>query len=67
MSAYVNPNRFKGDVNEKWQHLFLWYGGEFEYKYIISNRIDFSASFIPGYSDLMSLAAGVNYKFDNGK
>ena len=67
MSGYVNPNRFKGDVNEKWQQLFLWYGGEFEYKYIISDRIDFSASFIPGYPDLMSLAAGVNYKFDNGK
>ena len=67
MSGFVNPNRFKGDFNEKWQHLFLWYGGEFEYKYIISDRIDFSASFIPGYPDLMSLAAGVNYKFDNGK
>lgn len=67
MSGFVNPNRFKGDFNEKWQHLFLWYGGEFEYKYIISDRIDFSASFIPGYPDLMSLAAGVNYRFDNGK
>jgi hypothetical protein len=67
MSEYVNPNRFKGEVNDKWQCLFLWYGGEFEYKYLISDRIDFSASFIPGYPDLMSLAVGVNLKFNNGK
>lgn len=67
MSGYVNPNRFKGEVNDKWQCLFLWYGGEFEYKYLISDRIDFSASFIPGYPDLMSLAVGVNLKFNNGK
>lgn len=67
MSEYVNPNRFKGEVNDKWQYLFLWYGGEFEYKYLISDRIDFSASFIPGYPDLMSLAVGVNLKFNNGK
>jgi len=67
MSGYVNLNRFKGGVNDKWQHLFLWYGGEFEYKYIISDRMDFSASFIPGYPDLMSLAVGVNMKFNNGK
>ena len=67
MSEYVNPNRFKGEVNDKWQCLFLWYGGEFEYKYLISDRVDFSASFIPGYPDLMSLAVGVNLKFNNGK
>jgi hypothetical protein len=67
MNGYINPNRFKGDVNEKWQHLFLWYGGEFEYKYKISDKIDFSASFIPGYPDLMSLAVGVNLKLINGK
>ena len=67
MSGYVNPNRFKGEFNDKWQHLFLWYGGEFEYKYIISDRIDFSSSFIPGYPDLMSLAVGVNLKFNNGE
>jgi hypothetical protein len=45
----------------------LWYGGEFEYKYKISDRIDFSSSFIPGYPDLMNLAVGVNLKLINGK
>lgn len=62
MNGYINPNRFKGDVNDKWQYLFLWYGGEFEYKYCINDKIDFSASFIPGYPDLMSLSVGVNLK-----
>lgn len=67
LDGYINQNRFKGDEDDKWQYLFLWYGGEFEYKYLISDRIDFSASFIPGYPDLMSLAVGVNLKFNNGK
>lgn len=67
MNGYINQNRFKGEPNDKWQYLFLWYGGEFEYKYAITDRIDFSASFIPGYPDLMSLAVGVNLKFDKNK
>ena len=65
INGYVNPNRFKGDKNEKWQYLFLWYGGEFEYKYVLSTSIDFSVSFVPGYPDLMSIAFGVNFKFSS--
>jgi len=63
MNGYVNQNRFQGGVNDKWQYLFLWYGGEIEYKYAITDKLDLSVSFIPGYPDLMSLAIGVNYKF----
>lgn len=62
MDGYINQNRFKGSENDKWQYLFLWYGGEFEYKYAITDRLDFAASFIPAYPDLMSLAVGVNMK-----
>ncbi len=61
--GYNNPGKFNGDINDKWQHLFLWYGGEFEYKYFLSDRLDFAVSFIPGYPDLMSFAIGLNYKF----
>ena len=63
LQEYVNPNRFKGELGEKYQYLFLWYGGEFEYKYSINQNLDFAISFIPGYPDLMSLAVGVSYKF----
>lgn len=64
LDGYVNPHRFTGNVNDRWQRLFLWYGGEFEYKYCMTERIDFSASFVPGYPDLMSLAVGVNVKLN---
>lgn len=66
LNGYINQNRFKGDINDKWQYLFLWYGGEFEYKYSITEYLDLSISFIPGYPDLMSLAVGINLKIKNG-
>lgn len=62
LEGYINPNRFKGDYNNKWQHLFLWYGGEFEYKYQLNEKFDFAASFVPGYPDLMSLSFGINFR-----
>ncbi len=63
MDGYINPNRFKGGQEDRWQYLFLWYGGELEYKYACSKGWDFSASFVPGYPDLMSLSFGLNYKW----
>ncbi len=60
LNGYVNQNRFKGTIEDKWQHLFLWYGGEFEYKYSINEKLDISCNFIPGYPDLMSLSFGIN-------
>ena len=42
MSGYVNPNRFKGDVNEN--VTYFYGGGEFDMLYFRQNR--FSASFI---------------------
>lgn len=63
LEGYTNLHRFKGSAEVKWQYLFLWYGGEFEYKYKFSRHWDLSLSFVPGYPDLMSLAAGILYKF----
>jgi hypothetical protein len=62
LNGYVNLHRFKGEINDKWQYLFLWYAGEFEYKYFLSNNYDLSISFVPGYPDLMSLSIGLNLK-----
>lgn len=61
MSGYVNQNRFKGDLSNKYQQLFLWYGGEFEYKWQFTKTLDFAVSFVPGFPDLMSLSVGLSY------
>lgn len=61
---YQNPNFFKGTKEDAFQYLFLWYGGEFEYKYQLTNRVDLALSFVPGYPDLMSLAVGLNYRIN---
>ncbi|RZK64112.1 MAG: hypothetical protein EOO85_30220 [Pedobacter sp.] len=62
LNGYKNLNRFRGDVDDQWQHLFLWYGGEFEYKYRLNKNYDFALSFVPGYPDLMSISFGLHYK-----
>ena len=59
---YVDTKYYKGTPTDKWQYKFLWYGGEFEYKFAISSKLDFAAIFVPGYPDLMAFAVGVNYK-----
>lgn len=64
--GYVNLNRFKGNEANRYQYLFLWYGGEFEYKYLLGRKTDFAVSFVPGYPDLMSLAWGIHYKLKPG-
>lgn len=61
LENYINPHRFKGGIEKKWQYLFLWYGGEFEYKYLVNDFLDIAISFVPGYPDLMSLSLGISY------
>ena len=60
LPGYVDQHRFKGGSSVKWQYLFLWYGGEFEYKYLIKDNLYFSISFVPGYPDLMNLSLGIS-------
>jgi hypothetical protein len=62
LSEYMNPGRFKGNEANKFQHLFLWYGGEFEYAYVLNKHIDLCATFVPGYPDLLSLSFGIKFK-----
>lgn len=62
LEGYQNPDYFKGDVNNKWQYKFLWYGGELEYAYMVTDKIDITTTFIPGYPKLMSLSIGIKYK-----
>lgn len=61
LKGYYDSNYFKGDKNSYWQHRFIWYGGEFEYKIELTEKIDCCVSFIPGYPDLMAITAGITY------
>ena len=57
---YVDTKYYKGTPTDKWQYKFLWYGGELEYKFAISSKLDFATIFVPGYPDLMAFAVGLN-------
>ncbi|RNI29306.1 hypothetical protein [Rufibacter latericius] len=57
----VSTSFFGGEPDDKWQYKMIWYAGEFEYNYRLSDRVDFSTSFVPGYPDIMSLSFGVRY------
>ena len=59
---FVDTKYYKGTPTDKWQYKFLWYGGELEYKFAISSKLDFATIFVPGYPDLMAFAVGLNYK-----
>lgn len=63
VEGYNNPGFFQGDEDDFWQYKFIWYGGEFEYGYDITENLAITTAFIPGYPDLMSLSAGARYWF----
>jgi hypothetical protein len=63
IDGYVNPHSFKGDDNDEWQYLFLWYGGEIEYKHVLSDKLDFAVTLVPGIHILINFSFGLSYKF----
>ena len=65
LPGYLDPDYFEGKPTDTWQYKFLWYGGEFEYAYVFSEKLDLTATFIPGFPKLVSLSFGVKYKFKN--
>jgi len=44
-----NDNFFRGTPDNTWQWRFLWYGGELEYYYKISERTELMVSMVPFY------------------
>ena len=63
LPGYLDPDYFEGKPTDTWQYKFLWYGGEFEYAYVLSEKLDFAATFVPGFPKLISLSLGLKYKF----
>lgn len=62
LSGYKDQKLFKGSANDAYQYLFLWYGGEFDYRYRLGERWDLALSFVPGYPDLISFSVGCNFR-----
>lgn len=52
---------FYGEKDDEWQHRFLWYGGEFEFNYLIMPNTELSFSVIPGGLDLINFSFGFRY------
>ena len=63
LPGYLDPDYFDGQPTDTWQYKFLWYGGEFEYAYVLSEKLDLTSTFIPGFPKLISLSFGLKYKF----
>lgn len=63
LPGYTDTGYYREDPSGTWEYRFLWYGGEFEYKYRLSQHFDFATTFVPGYPDLIALAVGCSYRF----
>lgn len=63
LPGFKDTKYFSGRPGDTWQYKFLWYGGEFEYRYAINERFDVAATFVPGYPDLLCLSVGLSYNF----
>ncbi|WP_225307213.1 hypothetical protein [Adhaeribacter soli] len=61
LPGYQDPAYFDGKPYATWQYKFLWYGGEFEYAYRLTERFSFASTFIPGYPKLISFSFGIKY------
>lgn len=64
LPGYLDPDYFDGKPTDTWQYKFLWYGGEFEYAYRLTERISFASTFIPGFPKLISFSFGVKYQLN---
>jgi hypothetical protein len=52
---------FNGTPQDYWQWRFLWYGGELEFNQKITADWALSATFIPGFPDLLNISIGAKY------
>jgi hypothetical protein len=64
LPGYQDSGFFNGSPGNQWQYKFIPYAGELEYNYQLSNKVDFSTTFVPGYPSLISLSFGIRYKFE---
>ncbi len=58
--GYVQQNQYL-KTKGNWQYAFVWYGGELEYDYRVSKKLDINFHFIPGYPDFATMGIGFRY------
>ncbi|RIJ37376.1 hypothetical protein [Pontibacter oryzae] len=46
-----------------WQYKFYWYGGEFEYNYMLKQNTELSVNMVPGLPELISVGVGIRKHF----
>ncbi|PSR53147.1 hypothetical protein AHMF7605_06185 [Adhaeribacter arboris] len=63
---YQDSGFFNGTTQSFWQYKFIPYAGELEYNYQLTDTIDFSTTFVPGYPSLISLSFGLRFRLDKG-
>lgn len=56
LAGYVDTGYYRR--GDRWQYKFLWYGGEFEYTYVLNDKGEAALTFIPGYPEVLTLAVG---------
>lgn len=61
MQDYEDDGYFKRNGN--WQYKFYWYGGEFEYNYMLKQGTELSINMVPGLPELISVGVGVRKHF----
>lgn len=61
MQDYEDDGYFKRSGN--WQYKFYWYGGEFEYNYMLKHGTELSINMVPGLPELISVGVGVRKHF----
>lgn len=59
IEGYEDDGYFKLSSNSKWQKKFVWYGGEIEYNYPITETLDWSTNILPGIPVVIAVASGV--------
>ncbi len=64
LPGYQDSGFFDGTPQSAWQYKFIPYAGELEYNYKLTDKMDFSTTFVPGYPSLISLSFGLRYWFD---
>jgi len=58
--GYIQQNPYlktRGD----WQYSFVWYGGEIEYDYALTNRWNLGVRIIPGIPSFFTFGVGIRY------
>ncbi|MGL4596438.1 MAG: hypothetical protein ACRCYO_02855 [Bacteroidia bacterium] len=62
LDGYVEDGLFKQSKNKRWQTKFIWYGGELEHNYPITERMDISTNLLPAVPVLFTLTPGVRWR-----